>query len=50
VDNVMWSNDYPHGDSTWPHSKESISRQFEGMPPEHRRKLLRDNVLKLYNW
>ena len=50
VDNVMWSNDYPHGDSTWPHSQEAISRQFDKMPTEDRNKLLRGNVIKLYNW
>ena len=24
VDNVMWASDYPHGDSTWPHSRKAI--------------------------
>ena len=50
VDNLMWSNDYPHGDSTFPNSKEAISRQFDNLPAPHRQKMLRDNVLKLYNW
>ena len=26
VDNVMWASDYPHGDSTWPHSAQGIGR------------------------
>jgi len=50
VDNVMWANDYPHGDSTFPHSKEAIARQFDKMPTQDRNKILRDNVLKLFNW
>jgi len=25
VRNVMWASDYPHGDSTWPHSRQAIS-------------------------
>ena len=25
VDNVMWASDYPHGDSTWPHSRKALS-------------------------
>lgn len=25
VDNVMWASDYPHGDSTWPHSRKAIA-------------------------
>ena len=24
VDNVMWASDYPHGDSTWPHSRKAV--------------------------
>jgi predicted TIM-barrel fold metal-dependent hydrolase len=50
VDNVMWANDYPHGDSTFPHSKEAIARQFDGMPAADRSKILRENVLKVFNW
>jgi predicted TIM-barrel fold metal-dependent hydrolase len=25
ADNVMWASDYPHGDSTWPHSRKALS-------------------------
>jgi len=28
VDNLMWSSDYPHTDSTWPRSRESIAHDF----------------------
>lgn len=28
VDNLMWSSDYPHSDSTWPHSQEVIAKDF----------------------
>ena len=50
VDNVMWANDYPHGDSTFPRSQEAITRQFKGMPEADRQKILKDNVLKLFDW
>jgi predicted TIM-barrel fold metal-dependent hydrolase len=50
VDNIMWANDYPHGDSTFPHSGEAISRQFDTMPAQDRRKILHDNVRKLFDW
>ena len=23
--NVMWASDYPHGDSTWPHSRNALA-------------------------
>jgi len=25
TENVMWASDYPHGDSTWPHSRRAIA-------------------------
>jgi predicted TIM-barrel fold metal-dependent hydrolase len=48
VDNLMWSTDYPHRTSTWPHSVEYVEKEFEGMPDSDKRKLLRDNVIKCY--
>ena len=47
--NCMWSNDYPHGASTWPNSKAVIVRDLGHLPPEMFRKVVRENVLKLYN-
>ena len=44
----MWSTDYPHRTSTWPHSVEYVEKEFEGMPDTDKRKLLRDNVIKCY--
>jgi uncharacterized protein len=49
ADNYMWSNDYPHPNSTWPHSLDVIQRDLGSLPAEKRAKLVRDNVSKLYN-
>ena len=43
-DNCMWSNDYPHPNSTWPNSREVIARDLGQLPPDLRKKLLCDNV------
>ena len=48
-DNCMWSNDYPHPNSTWPRSREVIERDLGHLSPQTRRKLLADNVCRLYN-
>ena len=48
VDNMLWSSDYPHGQSTWPESQRYIEWQFGDLPEEERRKIICDNVLKLY--
>ena len=47
-DNCMWSNDYPHGNSTWPESRKYIERDLGHLPAEIRVKLLCTNVAKLY--
>ena len=44
----MWSSDYPHNNSTWPHSRQVIERDLGHLAPEIRQKLVRDNVVGLY--
>ena len=48
VDNIMWSSDYPHVNSTWPRSRESIARHFAGVPDDERQKMICGNVARLY--
>src|SRR6202008_286759 len=43
-DNVMWSNDYPHWNSTWPNSLKVIKRDLGHLPAETQRKVLAGNV------
>ena len=45
----MWSNDFPHGNTTWPNSRQVVSRDLGDLPAGLRAKLLRKNVAKLYN-
>ncbi|GIX47690.1 MAG: amidohydrolase [Candidatus Tectimicrobiota bacterium] len=47
-DNVMWANDYPHRDGTWPYSQQVIAEQFAGIAPHIVRKMLWENVSALY--
>ena len=48
VDNCMWSNDFPHPNSTWPNSRKVIERDLGHLPEERRSKLLYANVAGLY--
>ncbi len=47
-DQCMWSTDYPHPNSTWPHSRELLSEQLGHLPQDVLRKLVHDNVVDLY--
>ncbi len=49
ADNFMWSSDYPHQASTWPHSMDIIARDFKDMPEEDKQKIVHDNCAALYD-
>ncbi|MCH7606680.1 MAG: amidohydrolase family protein, partial [Chloroflexi bacterium] len=46
-DNVVFSTDYPHPDSAFPHAVEELLA-LEGISPESKRKILWDNCARLY--
>lgn len=48
VDSLLWASDYPHGDSTWPHSQDVIAVNFKDVPEDEKRKMLRDNMVGIY--
>ena len=48
VDRLMWSSDFPHGDSTWPESQQVIDEQLAGVPEKEQRMMLHDNAARLY--
>jgi predicted TIM-barrel fold metal-dependent hydrolase len=47
-DNVMWSNDFPHPNSTWPNSIKIIERDLGHLAAETQAKVLYQNVCRLY--
>lgn len=49
ADNIMWSNDYPHGMSTWPHSRDRVRRKLGGLDHRQLHAVLADNVAALYD-
>lgn len=49
MDQCMWSTDYPHPNSSWPHSRELLAENLGHLPQETLGKLVRDNVVALYN-
>jgi predicted TIM-barrel fold metal-dependent hydrolase len=48
VDRLMWASDYPHSDSTWPHSREVIERDFKGVPRHELAAIVGGNAATLY--
>src|SRR5262245_32391775 len=46
--NLMWSNDFPHPNSTWPNSLKVIQRDLGHLSLEAQTKVLATNVCNLY--
>jgi predicted TIM-barrel fold metal-dependent hydrolase len=46
--NAMWSNDFPHGNSTWPKSQDYVANQLGFLDAETRDRVLRQNCIDLY--
>jgi predicted TIM-barrel fold metal-dependent hydrolase len=49
-DNLLWANDYPHHEGTWPHSAEAIERNMGHLREESRAKILGLNAARLFGF
>ncbi|MGD9704712.1 MAG: amidohydrolase family protein [Acidimicrobiia bacterium] len=47
VDNVTYESDYPHSDSTWPHTAKLAAEQTAGLSDEVVYKVLRGNAIEM---
>ena len=47
ADRVTFETDYPHTDSTWPHTKEVATSMLEGVPDDIVHKVLRGNAITM---
>ena len=46
--NCMWSNDYPHFNMTFPHSRNVVARHLKGLSNEQFRRYTWDNAMDLF--
>jgi predicted TIM-barrel fold metal-dependent hydrolase len=47
VDSVVFETDYPHSDSTWPHSRRAAAEQFGHLDDSSVHKIARGNAIRL---
>jgi predicted TIM-barrel fold metal-dependent hydrolase len=45
---LMWANDFPHSDSTWPWSQDVLREQTQGLSEDELNLIVHDNVAELY--
>jgi predicted TIM-barrel fold metal-dependent hydrolase len=50
IDNVMAESDYPHTDSTWPHSVETLKKRLAGRSDDDQWKIMQGNARRVFNF
>lgn len=50
VGNIMWGNDFPHPEGTWPHTRQWLRSQFFDIPVEETQQILGTNAAAAYNF
>jgi predicted TIM-barrel fold metal-dependent hydrolase len=50
VDNLMWGDDFPHPEGTWPHTREWIQNRFAAVPEPDARRILGLNAAEVYRF
>jgi len=50
TDCLVWGNDYPHHEGTWPHSAEAIERTMGGLTDGQRARVLGLNAARLFKY
>jgi predicted TIM-barrel fold metal-dependent hydrolase len=48
VDRIMWANDYPHSETTWPDSYKILAETFENVPEAEISRIVYGNCVELY--
>ncbi|MEZ5167720.1 MAG: amidohydrolase family protein [Acidimicrobiales bacterium] len=49
IDNILLESDYPHADSTWPHTQEKIATQLAGLSEHEIRRVTWQNASELFD-
>jgi predicted TIM-barrel fold metal-dependent hydrolase len=47
VDQITFEADYPHQDSTWPHTYEYLTEVLDGVPEDEAHKITRGNAIRM---
>jgi predicted TIM-barrel fold metal-dependent hydrolase len=50
VDSMMWGSDYPHSESTFPKSRETLEQILAGVPQDEKAKIVGQNAARLYHF
>jgi len=49
-DVLIWGSDYPHGEGTYPHSRETVTRLAKGLDDDNTARVFRDNAVRVFGF
>jgi predicted TIM-barrel fold metal-dependent hydrolase len=49
IETILFGRDYPHPESTWPHTREWLRDAFVGVPEDEVRLILGENAISFFN-
>jgi predicted TIM-barrel fold metal-dependent hydrolase len=49
VENIVWGNDFPHPEGTWPHTRDWLRIRYHDVPETETRQILGLNALRCYS-
>ncbi|HVW32155.1 MAG TPA: amidohydrolase family protein [Acidimicrobiia bacterium] len=50
IDSITWECDYPHSDSTWPLSPETVAKSLEGLPDADVNRITHENAMRIFRF
>lgn len=50
VSSLLWGNDFPHPEGTWPHTRQSIHDVFHDVPPDETAEILGATAAEVYRF
>ena len=50
VENILWGNDFPHPEGTWPHTRDWLVHAFGDIPVEETRQMLGLTAARVYDF
>ena len=50
IETLMWGNDYPHPEGTWPSSQEIAAKQFDGVPDHEVRAIVGGTAASVFGF
>ncbi|MFI0406051.1 amidohydrolase family protein [Actinomadura sp. 3N508] len=50
VGNILWGNDFPHSEGSWPHTREWIAYTFADIPEDETRVMLGEAAVEMFHF